>query len=306
MKYNEIRSGLNVSQIALGCWRMDALSDDDAFAVVQNAFQNGINFFDNADIYGNGVSEGKFGQAWKRTGNKREDFYILSKAGIRATEGYYDFSKEHLLEAVDGSLKRLGTDYLDVLLLHRPDTLYDPEEVASAFDELTAAGKVRFFGVSNQNPYQIEFLRKYVKQDIIFNQLQFNVTHTNLVDTGLTVNNYFDAAIDRSNGVLEYCRLHDIALQAWSPFQFGFFDGVYIDHPKYQKLNDALKVIAEEQGVNTSAVAVAWILRHPAFKQVMVGSMNPNRLTGICDAEKVELSRQQWYDLYKAAGNIIP
>ena len=140
----------------------------------------------------------------------------------------------------------------------------------------------------------------------MFNQMQFNVTHTNLVDTGLTVNNYFDAAIDRSNGALEYCRQNDIALQAWSPFQYGFFEGVYIDHPKFKELNEALQVIADEYGVNTSAVAVAWILRHPAFKQVMVGSMNPERLTGICDASKVELTRMQWYDIYKAAGNMIP
>lgn len=306
MKYSNIRGGLNVSEIALGCWRMDALDDDAASKVVRNALDNGINFFDNADIYGDGVSEEKFGKAWKNSGVNREDIYILSKAGIHADEGFYDFSKKHILEAVDGSLKRLQTEYLDVLLLHRPDTLYDPEEVAEAFDELQSSGKVRHFGVSNQNPYQISFLRKYVKQDIVFNQMQFNVTHTNLVDTGLTVNNYFDAAIDRSNGALEYCRQNDIALQAWSPFQYGFFEGVYIDHPKFKELNEALQVIADEHGVNTSAVAVAWILRHPAFKQVMVGSMNPERLTGICEASKVELTRKQWYDIYKAAGNMIP
>ena len=306
MEYNKIRDGLTVSKIALGCWRMDALSDDSSYDVVQNALNHGINFFDNADIYGNGVSEEKFGRAWKRTGVMRENIYILSKAGICAEEGYYDFSKNHIVEAVNGSLKRLQTEYLDVLLLHRPDTLYDPEEVSEAFEELYASGKVRFFGVSNQNSFQISHLRKFVKQDIIFNQMQFNVTHTNLIDAGLTVNNYFDSAIDRSDGVLEYCRENDIALQAWSPFQYGFFEGVYIDKPKYEKLNIELKKVAEMQGVNTSAVAVAWILRHPAFKQVIIGTMNPDRLSAICEAVTVKLTKQQWYDLYKSAGNMIP
>ena len=306
MEYNKIRDGLTVSKIALGCWRMDALSDDSSYDVVQNALNHGINFFDNADIYGNGVSEEKFGRPWKRTGVMGENIYILSKAGICAEEGYYDFSKNHIVEAVNGSLKRLQTEYLDVLLLHRPDTLYDPEEVSEAFEELYASGKVRFFGVSNQNSFQIPHLRKFVKQDIIFNQMQFNVTHTNLIDAGLTVNNYFDSAIDRSDGVLEYCRENDIALQAWSPFQYGFFEGVYIDNPKYEKLNIELKKVAEMQGVNTSAVAVAWILRHPAFKQVIIGTMNPDRLSAICEAVTVKLTKQQWYDLYKSAGNMIP
>lgn len=306
MRYNKICEDLIVSEIALGCWRMDALEDEAAYKVVQAALDEGINFFDNADIYGNGVSEEKFGKAWKHLGVKREDIYILSKAGIHAEEGFYDFSKEHILEAVEGSLRRLQTDYLDVLLLHRPDTLYEPAEIAEAFDVLQKSGKVKHFGVSNQNSFQISYLRKFVKQDIVFNQMQFNVTHTNLIDAGLTVNNYFDTSIDRSDGALEYCRCNEIALQAWSPFQYGFFEGVYIDNPKYEKLNIELRKIAEMQASNTSAVAVAWILRHPAFKQVIIGSMNPERIALICQASDVELTRRQWYDIYKAAGNIVP
>jgi predicted oxidoreductase len=306
MNYVKIKKNLEVSEIALGCWRMDALSDSEALKVVENALDNGINFFDNADIYGGGVSEEKFGRSWKSASCSRDQIFIQSKAGIFMDENYYDFSKKHLLEAVDGSLKRLQTDYLDVLLLHRPDTLYEPEEVAEAFTVLEQSGKVRYFGVSNQNPTQIELLCKYVKQELIFNQMQFSVMHTGLVDAGLCVNNRFDSSIDRDGGALEYCRLKEIKLQAWSPFQYGFFEGVYLDNPKFPKLNAAISAIAEKQAVPGSAVAAAWILRHPAFAQCIVGTMNPDRLTGICKASQVRLTTREWYDIYKAAGNIIP
>lgn len=306
MKYTELRKSLKVSEIAFGCWKLDGQSDEKAVEIIKNALDNGINFFDNADIYGGGVSETKFGQAWKALGCKREDIVIQSKAGIFMEENYYDFSREHILEAVDGSLKRLQTDYLDILLLHRPDTLFEPEEVAEAFDILQQAGKVRWFGVSNQNPTQIELLKKYVKQDLIVNQMQFSVMHSGLVDSGLTVNNDFDAAIVKDGGILEYSRLHDMRLQAWSPFRYGFFEGVYVDNPKFPELNQKLSEIGSEQGVSASAVAAAWILRHPAFAQVIAGSMTTSRLTDICKAVDVSLTKRQWYDIYKAAGKLIP
>ncbi|MDO5540245.1 MAG: aldo/keto reductase [Eubacteriales bacterium] len=306
MKYTELRKSLNVSRIAFGCWRMDALSDRDAVNVVNNALENGINFFDNADIYGGGVSEEKFGQAVKALGCKREDLIIQSKAGIFLEENYYDFSRDHILEAVDGSLKRMQTEYMDILLLHRPDTLFEPEEVAEAFDILQQSGKVRWFGVSNQNPGQIELLKKYVRQDLIVNQMQFSVMHSGMVDSGLAVNNNFNVSIVKDGGILEYSRLHDIRLQAWSPFQYGLFEGVYIGNPKFPELNQMLEKIGEEQGVSGSAVAAAWILRHPAFAQIVSGSMTPSRLDDVCRAVDVELTKKQWYDIYKAAGKIVP
>lgn len=297
---------LNVSEVALGCWRMDVLSDEAALNVVQNALNNGINFFDHADIYGNGVSEEKFGRVWKNAACSREEIIIQSKAGIFLEENYYDFTKTHILEAVDGSLKRLQTDYLDVLLLHRPDTLFEPEEVAEAFDVLERSGKVRYFGVSNQNPTQIELLKKCVKQKLYFNQLQFSLMHTGLVDAGICVNNNVEGAVVRDGGALEYCRKEEIKLQAWSPFQYGFFEGIYLDNPKFPELNCVIQRMAEEKGVPGSAIAAAWILRHPAFAQCIVGTMNTERLTGICQASEVELTVREWYELYKAAGHFVP
>lgn len=306
MKYALVRDDLQVARVALGCWRMDALNDAEAKTVVETAMRNGINFFDHADIYGGGVSEERFGNVWKDVCGKREDIILQSKAGIFADDGYYDFSKAHILEAVDGSLKRLKTEYLDILLLHRPDTLFEPEQVAEAFDQLERQGKVRHFGVSNQNPTQIDLLKKCVTQDIVFNQMQFSVKHTGLIDAGLAVNNYFDSAIVRDGGALEYCRLHDIALQAWSPFQYGFFEGVYLDNPKFPELNKELDRIAAEQNVTGGAVAAAWILRHPAFAQCIVGTMNPARLETLSKATDVTLTTKEWYGIYKAAGNMIP
>ena len=306
MEYVRINDALRVSDIALGCWRMDALSEADALRIVEEALASGINFFDHADIYGGGVSEERFGSVWEKTGRPREQIILQSKAGIFMEENYFDFSRDHILEAVDGSLRRLQTDYLDILLLHRPDTLFEPEEVAEAFDRLEQSGKVRYFGVSNQNPTQVELLRKYVKQDLLFKQMQFSAMHTGLVDAGLTVNNRMDASIARDGGALEYCRLHNIRLQAWSPFQYGFFEGVYLDNPKFPELNAVINRLAAEKQVPGSAIAVAWILRHPAFAQCIVGTMNPERLKGICRGSGVSLSKREWYDLYKAAGNIVP
>lgn len=298
------KSNLEVSNISLGCMRISDLSKKDAANVIHNAMESGINFFDHADIYGGGKSEEVFAEAIEMSPSVREKMCLQTKAGIR--EGFFDFSKAHILDAVDGSLRRLKTDYLDVFLLHRPDALVEPEEVAEAFTKLKESGKVRHFGVSNHNPLQIELLKKYVEQDLIVNQLQYSVMHTGMVDKGLQVNTEHNSAIDRDDSILDYSRLNDMTIQAWSPFQYGFFDGVFIDNDKFPELNATLKEIADKKGVNKSAIAIAWILRHPAKIHAIIGTMNPERLTGIAKASDIEISREDWYEIYRAAGNELP
>ena len=298
------KSGLEVSNIALGCMRISDLEEKDAAKVINNAIEAGINFFDHADIYGGGKSEEVFANAIGMNPSVRENMYLQTKAGIR--EGFFDFSKEHIIEAVDGSLRRLKTDYLDVLLLHRPDALVEPEEVAETFNILKESGKVNHFGVSNQNPMQIELLKKYVEQDLIVNQLQYGVMHTGMIDKGLQVNMKWDGTIDRDGSILDYSRLNDMTIQAWSPFQYGLFEGVFIDNDKFPEVNTKLQEIAEKKGVNKSAIAVAWILRHSAKIQTIIGTMNLERLTNIAKASDIEISREEWYEIYRAAGNELP
>lgn len=297
-------SGLEVGEIALGCMRMNGLPAKDAARVIENAWEAGIDFFDHADIYGGGKSEEVFAEALQQTDIQREDMILQTKCGIR--KGFFDFSREHILSSVDGSLKRLGTDYIDVLLLHRPDALMEPEEVAEAFTQLKEAGKVRHFGVSNQNPLQMELLKKYLKQDLIVNQLQLSVVHTGMIDAGLNVNMKHEPAVNRDGGILDYCRLHDITIQAWSPFQHGMIEGVFIGNDDFPEVNAKLQEMAEKKGVTDSAIAIAWILRHPAGIQPIIGSMNPERITAIAKASDVELSREEWYEIYRSAGNQLP
>jgi predicted oxidoreductase len=292
------------SEISLGCMRMAEMTVKDASGIINTALEEGIDFFDHADIYGDGKSEEIFAQATGSIPGIREKIYLQSKCGIR--QGSFDFSKEYILGAVDGILKRLKTEYLDVLLLHRPDTLVEPEEVAEAFTILHESGKVRHFGVSNQNPMQIELLSKYLKQKIIANQLQLSITNTGMIDAGLNVNMKIDRSIDRDGSILDYCRLKDITIQAWSPLQYGFFDGVFLNNDKFPELNRKIDEIAAAKDVPNTAIAIAWILRHPAKIQTIVGTMNPVRLKDICKASKVSLTRQEWYDIYCAAGNELP
>lgn len=298
------KSDLEVSNISLGCMRMGNLSKQDAANVINNAMELGVNFFDHADIYAGGKSEEIFAEAIDMNPTTREKMYIQTKAGIR--KGYFDFSKEHILNAVDGSLKRLKTDYIDVFLLHRPDALVEPEEVAEAFTELKNSGKVRHFGVSNHNPKQIELLKKYVEQDLIANQLQLSVMHTGLIDAGVQVNTIYDNGIAQDGGILDYSRLNNMTIQAWSPFQYGTFEGVFIDNEKFPSVNAKLQEIGEKYGVNKSTIAVAWILRHPAKIQTVVGTMNPERLANIAKASDIVLTREEWYEIYRAAGNVLP
>lgn len=296
------KSGLKTSELVLGCMRIADSSIEEVKQLLDTAIECGINLFDHADIYGAGKSEELFGKAI--TPSLRDKIKIQTKCSIR--KGFYDYSAEHILSSVDGSLKRLGTDYVDMLLLHRPDTLMEPEEVAYAFDKLYTSGKVKKFGVSNHNSMQIELLQKYTNHKIIANQLQLSITNTGMIDSGLNVNTQFPNAIDRDGSILEYCRLKDITIQAWSPFQYGFFEGIFLKNDKFPELNKVLDRIAEEKNISTSALAIAWILRHAAKIQPIIGTTNTGRLKDICTASNISLSKEEWYEIYRAAGNKLP
>ena len=304
---NIARGPQNASAIILGCMRMPSLSVTDAAAIVRTAAEEGVNFFDHATCYGNGEAETRFGDAFPLTGLRREDVIIQSKCGLHFDRKEFDWSRDDILTSAEESLKRLRMEYLDVLLLHRPDLLFDPEEVAEAFDRLHSQGKVRFFGVSNVTPGQLELLRKYVKQPLVINQLQFSLDQTQLIDPGLYLNNLTtERSVDRDNGVLDYCRLHDITIQAWSPLQFGMFKGCFVDHPDFLELNRVLGELGEKYGVSKTAVAIAWILRHPAKMQAIAGTMNPQHLKDICAASSVHMTHHEWYELYLASGKFLP
>lgn len=304
---NIVNGPQNVSAIIQGCMRMPALSKEDAAKAIRTAYDCGINFFDHATCYGNGEAEERFAQALPLTGIKREDIIIQSKCGLCFDRNEFDWTKENILSSVDDSLRRLNVEYLDALLLHRPDLLFDPEEVAEAFDTLEKAGKVRCFGVSNLMPMQIELLKKYVKQPLVFNQVQLSLEQSQLIDQALYMNNKTtEFSINRDGSALDYCRLHDITIQAWSPLQYGMFGGTFIDNADFPELNKALATIAEREGVSKAAVAIAWILRHPAKMQAIIGTMNPEHIKDTCDAVKVNLSHHDWYELYLASGKFLP
>ena len=306
MKTIELGSSkMKVPQIIVGCMRFADFSKEEMNHYIHTAVENGVNFFDHADIYGGGMSEEIFGKAFREdTSLKREDVILQSKCGIR--KGFYDFSKEYILASVDGILKRLQTDYLDILLLHRPDALADPQEVAEAFDRLETSGKVRYFGVSNHKPMQIELLKKCVKQEICANQLQFSIPVSNMVASGMEVNMDTDGATDRDGSVLDYCRLHDITIQAWSPFQMPNWQGCFIGSEKYPQLNKELTKLSDKYKVTETTVAAAWILRHPAKMQVIAGTASEERLKEIMAAASIDLTREEWYRLYLAAGHPLP
>ncbi len=304
---NIVNGPQNVSAIIQGCMRMPALSKEDAAKAIRTAYDCGINFFDHATCYGNGEAEERFAEAFPLTGIKREDIIIQSKCGLCFDRNEFDWTKENILSSVDDSLRRLKVEYLDALLLHRPDLLFDPEEVAEAFDTLEKTGKVRCFGVSNLMPMQIELLKKYVKQSLVFNQVQLSLEQSQLIDQALYMNNKTtEFSINRDGSALDYCRLHDITIQAWSPLQHGMFGGTFIDNADFPELNKALATIAEREGVSKAAVAIAWILRHPAKMQAIIGTMNPEHIKDTCDAVKVNLSHHDWYELYLASGKYLP
>lgn len=304
-KVNFGATGIQVPAIVAGCMRLNSLDVSGAARHIENAVACGVNFFDHADIYGRGECEALFGKALKMTDIRREDIFVQSKCGI-VPRVMYDLSKEHIIASVDGILNRLGMEYLDALLLHRPDALVEPEEVAAAFDELEGAGKVRYFGVSNMKPMQIELLKKYVKQPLVANQLQVSAAHSTMISNGLEVNMLTNSAVDRDGSVLDYCRLKDMTIQAWSPFQYGMIKGVFLQNDDFSVLNQKLSEIGEKYGVSATTMAVAWLLRHPANMQVLAGTMNIDRFNEICKACDIQLSREDWYQIYMAAGNRLP
>lgn len=297
-------SSMQLPLIGLGCMRIPALKTKEAVRnLVDAAMDEGITFFDHADIYGGGEAESLFGAAVK--GISRGSMIIQTKCGIRPGV-CYDFSRDYILQSVEDSLKRLDMDHIDILLLHRPDALMEPEEVAEAFDRLEAQGKVRYFGVSNQNPFQIELLNRYCKNRIILNQLQFSIAHCTAVDSGLNVNISNEAGVMRDGGILDYCRLNGIRIQAWSPFQYGMFQGTFLGNEKFPQLNRYITELAEKYQVTDSAIAAAWIMRHPAGIQTIAGSTSTQRIQDIAKACTIELTRQEWYGLYMAAGKQLP
>ena len=304
MKNIKIGDKFEASAISLGCMRMSDLGNKEVDAILDTAIENGINFFDHADIYGGGRAEKVFGEYLKRHKGQRERMMIQTKCAIH--DGQFDFSKEHILKSVDGSLMRLGVDYIDVLLLHRPDTLMEPEEVADAFEVLETSGKVKYFGVSNQNMMQMELLKTEVKQPLIINQLQFSVTEAGMVTSGMNVNMKNPESVMHDGGFLEYSRIKNITIQAWSPFQYGFFEGNFVDNEDFPELNKKLLEIGEKYSLTKTGVAAAWILRHPTNMQLIAGTMNPEHLKEICKASDVKLTRSEWYEIYRSAGHMLP
>lgn len=303
MRYIQATPDLKVSSMVLGCMRIAKMEVGAVRALTETALEAGINLFDHADIYGKGESEEVFGKALKGT-SLRERVVIQSKCGIRP--GFYDSSKEHILVSVEQSLKRLDTDQLDILLIHRPDALAEPQEMAEAFTQLKNQGKVRYFGVSNHNPAQINLLQQALADKLLFNQLQLGLMHTPMIDQGINVNTQFDGAVDRDNSVLAYCRQHGITVQAWSPFQYGFIKGVFLGNPDYPDINKALEEMAEKYSTTPTALAAAWILRLPQSMQVVVGTTKETRVREAAKAADITLSREDWYALYRAAGNKLP
>lgn len=301
---NYLIDGVVSSAVAVGCMRISGIGEAGLSRLIHTALELGVNFFDHADIYGGGTSEELFGRVLSKEPGLRERLVLQSKCGIK--QGMYDFSREHILSSVDGILRRLHTDHLDFLLLHRPDPLMEPDEVGEAFEELSASGKVLHFGVSNFSTRQLMLLSSGVKQKLSVDQMQFGLKCTGLIDHAITANTDFPHSADRDGEVLDYCRLNDITIQAWSPFQYGFFEGSFIDNPKFPKLNETLGKLAEKYGVGKSAIAAAWILRHPAKIQVISGSTNPDHLTDVCAGTEIELTRAEWYELYLSAGNVLP
>nr|WP_323132219.1 aldo/keto reductase [Kineococcus indalonis] len=302
-------SGLQVPNVVLGLMRIADMSDEAIRELWTTAREAGITFVDHADVYGQELHrcERRWAQAVPMSPSERDAVTIQTKCGIVPDGPYFDFSYEHVVESVEGSLEALGTDRIDVLLLHRPDALVEPDEVARAFDELHAAGKVRAFGVSNHTPGQIELLKRSVRQPLVANQLQLSITHAPIVAHGVASNmQALEQSVSRDNGVLDYCRLHDVTVQAWSPFQAGFFTGVFLGNPEYAELNAVVDRLAQQYGVPPIAIATAWITRHPAGVQVVLGTTNPERVAGAAQGSDLPLTRAEWYELFRAAGYAVP
>lgn len=297
-----------VPNVALGCMRIKDASDAEIRTLVATAREAGIDFFDHADIYGGmHVCERRFADALRLSASERAEITIQTKCGIVPPDPYYDHSYAHIIRQVEGSLTALRTDYLDLLLLHRPDALVEPDEVARAFDELAAAGKVRAFGVSNHTPGQIDLLRTAVRQPLVVNQLQLSIVHASLVAQGLAANmKGVEQSPSLDNGALDHCRVRGITIQAWSPLQGGYFTGTFLGNPDHPELNAVIDRLAARYDVSPIAIAVAWITRHPATMQVVLGTTSPSRVAAAARGSDVPLTRAEWYELFRAAGHLVP
>lgn len=308
MEYCNIK-GMRASRIVMGCMRIADKTLPETEKVIVEAMSAGVNTFDLADVYGGGDCERIFGVAVRDLEIPRKDYILQTKCGIaKEADGRitrFDFSKDYILSAVDGCLKRLNTEYIDMLLLHRPDTLVEPEEVAAAFEKLQAEGKVRAFGVSNMSAMQIQLL-KSADIHVVANQVQFSPAHTALVDSGFNVNMYKDESVQRAGDCLEYCRVHGIALQAWSPLLYGFFEGSLLNKERFPQLNAELDRLAEKYGCTSAAIVFAWILRHPGFSQVVTGTTSPQHMKELCVAADIKLTREEWYSIYLSTGKVLP
>ena len=302
-----VQDDKELSEMVLGMMRIEDKSVKEVEELVETALSVGINAFDLADIYGRGRCEELLGLVLKNRPDLREEMWIQSKCGIRIEEfTYFDFSKEYILQSVDGILERLQVDYLDSLLLHRPDALMESDQVAEAFEILQKSGKVRDFGVSNQNPMMMELLKKDVKQPLAVNQLQLSAAFTPGFESGFYVNMEDSQAAMRDGSIFEYCKLHDVVIQAWSVLQFGYFKGNFVGNEKFQALNQVLDRLAFKYGVTPSTIAISWILRYPAKMQAVVGTTNPKHLREVSQAANFSLTRKEWYEIYLAAGNNLP
>ncbi len=304
------RDGIQAPNVVLGLMRIGEMDDDAVRELVSTARDSGIDFFDHADVYGADLHgcERRFAEAMQLTSGQRDEITLQTKAGIVGEGPYFDFSYEHIIESAEGSLRALNTDRIDILLLHRPDALVEPDDVARAFDELEAAGKVRAFGVSNHTPRQIDLLRTAVRQPLVANQLQLSITHAPIIAQGVAGNM---AGLEQSTtldggGIVDYCRLNGITIQAWSPFQAGFFTGTFLGSPDYPELNAVIDRLADAYGVPPIAIATAWITRHPAGMQVVLGTTTPSRVAGAALGSDIPLTRSEWYELFRTAGYRVP
>ena len=297
-------TGKAVSVIGIGCMRIADMTTEQADTFIKSAVDAGVNFVDEADIYGGGKSEEVVGSVLEKDPSLRDKLFIQSKCAIH--DGMFDFSKEYILKSVDGILKRLHTDHLDSLLLHRPDALMEPEVVGEAFDELKQSGKVLAFGVSNENPYQMDYLQSGLHVRLWTNQVQMSCAHTVMLDAGFNVDMHNDAGIMRDGGIIPYCQKNKMALQIWSPLQMGYFEGVFLGNEKYKDLNEKLVEIGEKYGVGADVIAYAWLLRIPGKMQVVLGTTKSERVVNAAKAADITLSRSEWYDIYRAAGNQLP
>ncbi|WNS41858.1 aldo/keto reductase [Paenibacillus sp. MMS20-IR301] len=317
------KRGIPASRIALGCMGLGGEWDHEPVTAgqikqgheaLEAALSIGINFFDHADIYTRGKAEKVFGQIFKERPGLRDEVILQSKCGIRLMEpgditNMFDFSKEHILGSVDGTLSRLGTDYIDILLLHRPDPLMDPEEVAEALHQLKAAGKVRHFGVSNMSAAQIKLLQAYCDEPFIVNQLHMSLAKISWVDAALSVNREQWKDITFPEGTIEYCREENIQLQAWGPLAQGLFSGRPLEGQPESVVNTAARVraLAEEKNTTPEAIVLAWLMTYPAAIQPVIGTVNPLRIKACAGAESIQLTRKEWYELYVSSrGEKLP